>query len=199
MRHALPGILLYSRLVMAFIIMFVSPAPEQNTIMVIVLMYAGILSDVFDGILARKLQTANDAFRIMDTVIDLVFYLSIVFFISNASPLSLSENFVPVSAIFTLEFLMYTVSLIRFRQLPSPHALLSKLWGIVLVVEFTLLLLDVRGIHFQLALIFGLIAHADRLLIYCLLKTWNRDIPSSYHAFLLRQGKPIIRWKLFNS
>jgi CDP-diacylglycerol--glycerol-3-phosphate 3-phosphatidyltransferase len=199
MRHALPGILLYSRLAMAFIIMFVSPAPEQNTTMVIVLMYAGILSDVFDGILARKLQAANDTFRIMDTVIDLVFYLSIVFFISKVSPASLSENLVPVCAIFTLEFLMYTVSLIRFRQLPSPHALLSKLWGIVLVVEFTLLLLDVKGIHFQLALMFGLIAHADRLLIYCLLKTWNRDIPSSYHAFLLRQGKPIIRWKLFNS
>jgi|SRR5688572_6959235 len=173
-------------------------AATRSTGLVIVLMYAGIISDILDGIIARKLETSGRVFRIMDTVVDLVFYLSIVFFISRTNWPALWENYLLVYVIFTLEFLMYTVSLIRFRQLPSPHALLSKLWGLVLVFEFTLLLLGVQGIHFQVALMFGVVVHVDRLLIYCLLRTWDHDIPSVYHAYLVSQGKHIRRWKLFN-
>ncbi len=94
--------------------------------------------------------------------------------------------------------MMYLVSLARFGKLPSPHAILSKFWGIYLVVEFSLLILGVNGSHFMFALYIGIFVHLDRVLIYILLREWDHDIPSSYHALLIRNGKSIHRNKLFN-
>jgi CDP-diacylglycerol--glycerol-3-phosphate 3-phosphatidyltransferase len=119
-------------------------------------------------------------------------------YITQRSPSIWSNHHVLLIAILALEVSMYIISLLRFKKLPSPHAILSKFWGIYLVIEFTLLILGVTGSHFQIALYFGLVAHIDRILIYSFIRTWDHDIPSSYQAFLLRQGKPIQRWKLFN-
>lgn len=164
----------------------------------IALLYVGILSDIFDGIIARKLNISTQRLRLLDTVVDLVFYISLLLYIMQRSPSIWSNNRVLIIAILALEGAMYIISLFRFNKFPSPHAILSKFWGIYLVIEFTLLLLGVPGSHFQIALYFGLGTHIDRVLIYSLIRTWDHDIPSSYHAFLLRQGKPIERRKLFN-
>ena len=64
------------------------------------------------------------------------------------------------------------------------------------MVGFSLLIIGISGYHFKIALVFGLIAHIDRVLIYILLRQWDHDIPSSYHAYMLRQGKQILRNKL---
>jgi CDP-diacylglycerol--glycerol-3-phosphate 3-phosphatidyltransferase len=165
---------------------------------VLILMYAGIISDIFDGIIARRLNISTKNFRQLDTIFDLIFYFSILFFIISINLQSILDTIVLIGFILTLEALMYIISLTRFRKLPSPHAILSKLWGIYIVVEFSLLIIGISGYHFKIALVFGLIAHIDRVLIYILLRHWDHDIPSSYHAYMLRQGKQILRNKLFN-
>ncbi len=93
---------------------------------------------------------------------------------------------------------MYLISLARFGKLPSPHAIMSKFWGIYIVIEFTLLLIGIKGDHFTIALCIGILVHFDRVLIYSLLRQWDHDIPSAYHALILRQGIPIKRRKIFN-
>jgi CDP-diacylglycerol--glycerol-3-phosphate 3-phosphatidyltransferase len=161
-------------------------------------MYAGIIGDIFDGIIARKLNLSTERFRLLDTIFDLLFYLSLLFFIISTNRLPIIDNIQFILCILTLESLMYLVSWIRFGKFPSPHAIMSKFWGLYLIIEFTLLIIGVQGNHFTIALFIGIIVHLDRLLIYILLKQWDHDIPSSYHALLLRQGKAIKRQKLFN-
>jgi phosphatidylglycerophosphate synthase len=161
-------------------------------------MYAGIISDVFDGIIARKLNLSTQNLRLFDTGVDLFFYMALLVYINSLHPQIIPDNFAFVLIILSLEGVMYAISLLRFQKFPSPHAILSKFWGIYLVIEFTLLLLGISGIHFRIALLFGLVAHIDRVLIYALLPRWEHDIPSAYHALLLRQGKTIRRRKLFN-
>ena len=170
----------------------------DSTWIVLTLLYLGILSDIFDGIIARKLNISTQRLRLLDTVVDLLFYISLLLYTIQSNPSSWSNNRFGIIIILVLEGATYIISLIRFRKLPAPHAILSKFWGIYLVIEFTLLILGVGGLHFRFALYFGIVAHIDRVLIYSLLRTWDHDIPSSYHAFLLRQGKPIQRRKLFN-
>ncbi len=195
----LPQILLYSRIVLALAILALSfNLFTGANYWVIGLMYLGILSDVFDGIVARKLDISSDSFRIQDTIIDLVFYMTIVWFIFSNQPNVLEENKVLIATILSLELLMYLISVIRFAKFPSPHAILSKFWGIYLVITFTLLLLGINGLHFTIALAIGIVVHADRVLIYLILKKWERDIPSSFHAYQLRKGKEISRNQLFN-
>ncbi len=165
---------------------------------VLVLLYAGVLADVFDGIIARRLNISTENFRLLDTLFDLLFYLAVFLFIFSTNSQEIERNVSLILGVLSLEFLMYALSLFRFNKLPSPHAILSKFWGLYLVVEFTLLILGIGGNHFTIALAIGMFIHFDRILIYALLKKWDHDIPSSYHALLLRNGKPIKRSKLFN-
>ena len=199
MKLLIPKSLLYSRLLFAVMIFVLgSLKGNDSKIYALCLMYAGILSDIFDGIIARRLNISTSGFRVLDTVFDLLFYCSIFTFIARVKHGSIIENLPCISIILGLEVLMYAISLLRFAKLPSPHAILSKFWGLYLVVEFSLLILGVQGNHFTLALLFGIFVHIDRVLIYVLLKQWEHDIPSSYHALLLRNGKSISKNKLFN-
>ncbi|MES2795302.1 MAG: CDP-alcohol phosphatidyltransferase family protein [Bacteroidota bacterium] len=199
MRVNIPQILLFSRLGFActiILLSFVSISYEK--IIVLWLMYLGVFSDIFDGIFARKQNTSSQKFRITDTLIDLVFYLSIAFFIYSFNPTIITDNLNLIVGILGLEGLMYLISFVRFRQFPSPHDILSKFWAIYLLIEFTLLLIGFEGTHFTIALNIGLLVHSQRVLIYVILKHWEHDIPSVYHAFLLRKGIKIKRMKLFN-
>lgn len=199
MKVSIPNILLYSRLGFTIIILlfsFIEILYEKS--LVLCLMYLGIFSDIFDGIIARKQNTSSKKFRITDTAIDLVFYLSIAYFIFSFNPTIITKNIKLIAGILSLEALMYIISFVRFRQFPSPHDILSKFWAIYLLVEFTLILLGFDGVHFTVALSFGLLVHAQRVLIYIILKRWEHDIPSVYHAILLRKGIKIRRIKLFN-
>jgi CDP-diacylglycerol--glycerol-3-phosphate 3-phosphatidyltransferase len=199
MKIYIPRILLYSRLVFTFVIVLTTlSAFSYAKAIVLFLMYIGIMTDIFDGVIARKLGISNDNFRVQDTVFDLLFYFSILFFIISINPQAFAKNKLQISVIIALEAFMYFVSLVRFGKLPSPHAILSKLWGIYLVIEFTVLIIGVTGSHFTVALIFGTIVHSDRLLIYLIIRQWDHDIPSCYHALLLRQGKMIKRNEIFN-
>lgn len=162
------------------------------------MLYLGVIADVLDGIIARKLNISTENFRLLDTLFDLLFYLSVFLFIFSTNSQEIESNAFLILGVLSLELLMYAICLFRFNKLPSPHAILSKFWGLYLVVEFTLLILGVRGNHFAIALAIGLFVHVDRILIYVLLKKWDHDIPSSYHALLLRKGKQIKRRKLFN-
>jgi phosphatidylglycerophosphate synthase len=199
MRLNIPRILLYSRLLFAIIIVCVTFFPcSSPKIIVLFLMYFGILTDIFDGLIARRLNVSTENLRLLDTVFDLLFYVSILFFIVSINPRELSENLLLISIIIILEGSMYIISLVRFRKLPSPHAILSKFWGLYLIIEFTLLIIGVAGSHFTIALIVGIIVLFDRVLIYIFLRHWDHDIPSSYHALQLRRGKTIKRNKIFN-
>lgn len=199
MKIYIPKILLYSRLVFVLVISYLTLFRTTNSEwIVLTLMYAGIISDIFDGIIARKLNVSTENFRVLDTFFDLLFYFSILLYIFKINEKVLSENVVLISTIIILESLMYLISLARFRKRPSPHAILSKFWGIYLIIEFTLLIVGVTGVHFTFALVIGTIVHLDRVLIYTFIRQWDHDIPSCYHAFQLRQGKEIIRKKIFN-
>lgn len=157
-----------------------------------------LLCDVFDGILARRFNVSTTQLRVLDTIFDLSFYLSVLFCVYRVNPIRVEQNLFLLAIILGLEILLYAISLTRFGKVPSPHAFLSKCWGLCLVIEFILLLLKVPGNHFTIALSFGMLVHAERVMIYWLLPHWEHDIPSVYHAWLIRQGRPIFRHKLLN-
>lgn len=199
LKQQIPNILLFSRLIFFCVIVALTIfKPADSGEIVLFLMYIGIIADTFDGIIARRLNISTENFRLLDTIFDLMFYLSILFFILSTNHQVFKDNLGLIIFILTLESFMYLVSLARFGKLPSPHAIMSKFWGIYIVIEFTLLIIGVRGDHFTIALIIGILVHLDRLLIYVLLRHWDHDIPSSYHALMLRQGLPIKKNKLFN-
>jgi phosphatidylglycerophosphate synthase len=172
---------------------------EESRFPVLILMYLGLISDVLDGIIARHLNLASAKLRRLDSQTDMLFWLSIGIATWMLYPDVSRENSVPIVVIFVMEALCYVISIIKFKRETCTHAFLSKLWGVSLLIAFTSLIgFNHAGIPFLLAIVLGIISHLDRIMITLILPYWTHDIPSFYHAYLIRKGIDFKRNKLFN-
>ncbi|KAF2329701.1 CDP-alcohol phosphatidyltransferase family protein [Flavobacterium ginsenosidimutans] len=165
----------------------------------VVLIFLGLLSDIFDGIVARRLSISSEKLRRMDSQTDLVFWLCVAWCSWLLNPEIIKENAVAIAVIFIMEAMTYFFSFLKFGKETCTHALLSKFWGITLLLAFVGMIgFGYSGITFSLAVIFGIIGHIDVLLIILILPKWTFDVPSCYHAYLIRKGIPFKKNKLFN-
>jgi CDP-diacylglycerol--glycerol-3-phosphate 3-phosphatidyltransferase len=186
----IPILLILFRLLLAPVILGLAYFIGENAkITIVILMYLGLISDILDGIIARKQNISSAKLRRMDSQTDMIFWLSIGFSTWILYPKLISDNSTVIWMILGMEIACYVISLIKFKKETCTHAFLSKLWGITLLIAFTSLIgFNHAGIPFALAIIMGLISHIDRILITLILPKWTHDIPSAYHAYLIRKG-----------
>jgi CDP-diacylglycerol--glycerol-3-phosphate 3-phosphatidyltransferase len=186
----IPILLILFRLLLAPIILALAYFIGENAkTTIVVLMYLGLISDILDGIIARKQNISTAKLRRMDSQTDMLFWLSIGFAAWILYPKLIADNSLAIWTILGMEILVYAISIIKFKKETCTHAFLSKLWGITLLIAFTALIgFNYAGIPFYLAIVMGLISHIDRILITLILPKWTHDIPSAYHAYLIRKG-----------
>ena len=190
MKMNIPILLIIFRLLLAPVILALAYfIGESSKITIVILMYLGLISDILDGIIARKQNISSAKLRRMDSQTDMIFWLSIGFATWILYPKLISDNATVIWAILGMEIACYAISFLRFKKETCTHAFLSKLWGITLLIAFTSLIgFNHAGIPFALAITMGLISHIDRILITLILPKWTHDIPSAYHAYLIRKG-----------
>ncbi|AYB29338.1 CDP-alcohol phosphatidyltransferase family protein [Chryseolinea soli] len=172
---------------------------EEAKPLILVLMYLGLISDILDGIVARKTNVSSAALRRLDSQTDMIFWLSIGFATWMLYPQLIRDNALAIYTILAMEVAVYAISLLKFKRETCTHAFLSKLWGITLLIAFTSLIgFNHAGIPFFAAITMGLISHVDRILITLILPEWTHDIPSTYHAYLIRKGVKFKRNEYLN-
>ncbi len=196
----IPTFLVYLRLFLGFLILFLTTSYFQkgNTILV-VLLWIGLLSDIFDGILARRWGVATDALRRADARVDVVFWLCAMFCVWWIDASEVQIYFWGIVVLFVLEPVSDIIHLIRFGIDGASHNWLSKFWGIILLITFSIVLAgNQAGNMFLVMIIVGVLSQLDRILIALLLPKSEADIPSFYHAYLLKCGKTFKRYSLFN-
>ena len=194
----LPLLLTLSRFVLGpALILLARTGPHP--LLFLALLLAGLLSDVFDGILARRLGVATAGLRVLDSRADLVFWLCTAAAAWVAHPTLVREHGVEILALIASEAATYLVSWLKFHRFFSAHAILSKLFALALFVALTAALcFGVAGVPWYLALTLGLAANGEVIAIILILREWDHDIPSCWHALQIRRGKAIVRQKLFN-
>ena len=195
-----PLLLILFRLVLGPVMIALAYSYGQSVRLTLMfLLLAGILSDIFDGIVARDQGISTATLRRMDSQTDLIFWLCAGWCAWVLSPHIIISNKYAVIMLFVMEWLTYVFSFAKFGKETCTHALLSKLWGITLFAAFTAILgFDYAGVPLALAIIFGIISHLDVYLIILFLPRWTHDVPSSWHAWQIRQGRRIKKHKLFN-
>ena len=168
--------------------------------LIVAILIAGLLSDIFDGIIARKQNTSTPTLRRLDSQTDMIFWLSAGFTSWFIWPDVIRANQQVVYILLGMEALCYLVSFLRFGKETCSHAYLSKFWGLTLLAAFIDLILNGQaGFLFYFCLMAGIISHLDRILITLILPKWQHDVPSAYHAWLIRKGKSFRRFLLFNN
>lgn len=197
----IPKILIAFRFLLAPIILSLAYfVGEKSRTFILILMYLGLISDILDGIIARKQGISSEKLRRLDSQTDMIFWLSIGISTYILFPELIKQHKIAIWSILIMEVLCYVISLVKFGKETCTHAFLSKIWGLTLLIAFTSLIgFEHAGIPFYLAIIFGLISHLDVILIILILPKWTHDIPSSYHAYLIRKGISFKKNDLLNS
>ncbi len=167
---------------------------------IITLMFLGLISDIFDGIIARKQNISTVKMRRLDSQVDLIFWLSISFSCYILNPEIIEKHKIGILFLVIMEGLCYLISFIKFRKETCTHAFLSKIWGLFLFSTFLSIIgFNYGGIILYSTIILGIISQLDVILIILILPKWQNDIPSSYHFYLIRKGIPFKKNKLLNS
>lgn len=150
---------------------------------------AAFLSDVFDGVIARRLGVATPNLRRLDSLADTLFYVAAAFALWHLHPQALLAYRAPLVFLGALELGRYAVDLVKFRREASYHMWSSKAWGLALFAGFlAALAFGQEGAWVAAPIYVGIVADLEGLAISFVLPTWTSDVPSIVHALRLRAG-----------
>lgn len=196
----LPKFLIWSRIVISPVMIALAFIAESRAgIFINLLAVYGLVSDIFDGIIARKLGVSSEKLRRLDSTADQIFWLSVLASTFLSAQDFFYNHWAELGFILILEAATYGCSFIRFRKEVATHSLLAKFWTLSLFATvFELNSSGSSGIIYSVCFYLGIISRLEILAILLTLRNWPNDVPSLYHAWQLRQGREISRNKLFN-
>jgi phosphatidylglycerophosphate synthase len=196
----IPLLLIWSRMVIGLLLIIFSLTVSENfSAIAIPLIIVGLLTDIFDGIIARRIHVSTTCLRRLDSLVDQVFWVSIAAACYIRYPLFFRANAAKIIILIAAELVAYLVCYIKFRKEVATHAISSKLWTLLLFATIIQLIATSSStILFNICFIAGVVTRAEIILIILIIRQWTNDVPSVYHAVLLRKGKAIKRNKLLN-
>jgi phosphatidylserine synthase len=148
---------------------------------------AGVLSDIFDGIVARRLGVATPLLRRYDSAVDVVFFLGVFASIWIAHPAIVRAWVWGFALLLVLEACCQGVSLIRFGAMPATHTWCAKCWGLSLCASCTAMLaFGYAGALTAVMVILGCIADLEVIAIMFL----SPRPPVDVNSVLVLLGKP---------
>ncbi len=154
-----------------------------------------ILSDIFDGILARRWQVSTPRLRQADSWADIWLFLCLALCTWLVYPQVIMAFRTPLLIAIAAQFMLFTISLIKFQKFPSFHTYTAKAWGLMLLVA-TIGLFGFGYIHtLWLAIAACLLNTLEEIIMTLILPKWQCDILSVFHALKLRRT---LRWESHN-
>ena len=156
--------------------------------LVVATLALAFLSDVFDGVIARRLGVATVRLRIADSWADGLFYVCVATAVWLTVPELVILFRIPLLIVILLQLSSYAFDLLKYRRISSLHAYSAKAWGITLFAAAVAILGFHTGAHWlRLTIVFGFISNIDGIAIKLILTHWQADVPSFMHALKLRQ------------
>jgi phosphatidylglycerophosphate synthase len=151
---------------------------------------AAMVSDIFDGVLARRWGTDTAGVRLFDSMADTVFYLCTAVALWVARPEVLRANAALLGALLALEVVRFAFDLAKFGKAVSYHSYLAKVWGLVMAVAVTAVFAMGRGNRLvAVALGLGIACNLEGLAMSMVLRVWRRDVKWIGEAWRIRTGQ----------
>jgi CDP-diacylglycerol--glycerol-3-phosphate 3-phosphatidyltransferase len=188
----IPAALIAFRALMIFVVPILGWY-GQGALLALVILLA-TLSDIFDGIIARRLGVSTTALRKADSTVDLFFWLASMTALYFLRPDDVMRNFIIIWYGIAAEIVEQLICLLRFHRMTATHARSAKFMGLCLLVGMTTLALGGSSIVAFWIIGIGItVSVFDGCAIVVLLPYWEADVPSAWEAWRLRQGLPVRR------
>ena len=143
-----------------------------------IILAAGFLSDVFDGVVARRFGVATAGLRRLDSAADSVFYLAAAFCAWRLHPEAILSHRWLIAAVIGTLVVNHIVEYWKFGREASYHAWTAKLWGAALFAALIVLFYSGDDRLLAIALVLGIVSHVENFLITLLLPAWEHDVRS---------------------
>ena len=145
-----------------------------------------VLSDIFDGIIARRLGVSTVQLRQADSWADMALYLCVALSAWLVYPAAIADFAIPLGVAIAAQLALVATSLIKFGQLPSFHTFTAKAWGITLLIAT----IGLFGFGYTptlwLAIAFCVLNSVEEIVMTLVLPEWQHDVLSLVHALKLR-------------
>ncbi|MDH3944446.1 MAG: hypothetical protein OEV06_10175 [Anaerolineae bacterium] len=146
-------------------------------------LFVGLLTDILDGMAARRFGGGSERLREWDSRVDVFFVLCVLLSALAAHAEVLAELVQPLALVFGLHLLSILVPWLKFRRLPAFHAYSAKLAGLAMFAGAVELFSTAgAGVFFWLAIVAAAVSHLDRLAIGLLLPEWQTDVRGFWAA-----------------
>ncbi len=152
------------------------------------MIFAGFLSDIYDGILARRWGTETARLRVADTTVDTVFYLGVLAALIVRHGAELRARLWLVAAVLGMEALRFLLDQLKYRRNASYHAYSAKVWGILLAAA-ALAALCFNGAYWLMtvALLCGIGNELEGLILSLMLPEWRYNVKHLWNGAELRK------------
>jgi len=146
-----------------------------------------VLSDIFDGIIARRLGVSTAKLRQADSWADISLYLSIALSTWLVHPAVIQAFQTPLLIAIAFQLTLFAVSLAKFGKFPSFHTYTAKAWGLSLVVAVVGLFGYGWTTPLWAAIGLCLLNSLEEMMMTLILPQWTHDVLSLVHALKLRE------------
>lgn len=164
-----------------------------NGVALAALVLTALLSDIFDGVLARRWKTDTAALRLSDSLADTAFYLCVAAAIGFRMPAVWHQCRSGLLLVIGCEALRLTFDLIKFGKPASYHSYLAKSWGLVLATAVMFAFATQHAsMWLTAAVVLGVLSNLETLAMSIMLPVWRHDVKTLAGAWrnrveLLRQ------------
>lgn len=187
----IPAVLVSFRAALGPVVVLLSLAQRTYAgAFIAALIVLALLSDIYDGLLARLWEVDTENLRRWDTRADTFFYLCVLVAVLARHPAAILERRLLLTALIAAEAAQHLFSLYKYGRHASYHSVISKIWGLLMAAAMICLLgFDLDGWFTDFSIAWGILCILQGLAMSLLLPTWHRDVPSLFHAFRLRSNE----------
>jgi len=147
------------------------------------------LSDIFDGVIARRLGVSTASLRRADSWADVCLYLCVGVSAFLVHPDVVIAFRKPLSVVMGIQLIWWVVNLAKYGQPASYHTYSAKAWGVTLfVATIALFGFGYGGLTLFVAIAVGIIHTLEEIAMTLILPQWTHDVLSIVHALRLRQS-----------
>ncbi|MCA0372686.1 MAG: CDP-alcohol phosphatidyltransferase family protein [Proteobacteria bacterium] len=170
-----------------FIVIFASIRINHCGLFCTIILALGVLSDIFDGVLARKFNVVTDNLRLWDSRADVIFWVCTAIALHILYPTLWHISWVMIIVLGIMETIPRIISHIRFKREASTHHILSKIFTLFLWATISLAFLNGElGNLYWLTLLIGIISQLEAIAIMLIIPKWAVDVKSIKSAWKMR-------------
>ncbi len=147
-----------------------------------------LVSDIYDGVLARRWGGETARLRVSDSIADTIFYLGVAAALWLRQPEVLQGNSRMFLGLLGLEGARYVFDLLKYRKTASYHSYMAKGWGMVIAVA-VIGVLSFGGLRWMIGVAIGLgiVVNLEGLAMSLMLPKWKNDVKTLGRAWELRK------------